>query len=65
MLILTILVVMSFINTGCTQGETEYKYWINSDSDVRHNSSCQYYGNTEHGYYTNEKVGTPCGICGG
>lgn len=41
------------------------KYWINSNSNVRHNSSCRWYGKTSSGYYTNENVGKACGICGG
>ncbi|MBA7664513.1 hypothetical protein ES703_72574 [subsurface metagenome] len=45
--------------------ETGYKYWINTKSGVRHNQNCRWYGNTKQGYYTNEKVGRPCGICGG
>ena len=40
-------------------------YWINSDSNVRHNSGCRWYGNTQYGYYTDERVGSACGICGG
>jgi endonuclease YncB( thermonuclease family) len=40
-------------------------YWINSKSNVRHNSGCRWYGNTKKGYYTNQKVGKACGICGG
>jgi len=50
--------VQSNQSTGST-------YWINSSSNVRHNSSCRYYGNTKHGYYTKEKIGKACGICGG
>ncbi|HEC87933.1 MAG TPA: nuclease [Thermoplasmata archaeon] len=42
-----------------------YKYWINTKSGVRHNQTCRWYGNTKEGYFTNEKVGRPCGICGG
>ncbi len=41
------------------------KYWINTNSDTRHNSSCRYYGKTKEGYYTNEKIGEPGKICGG
>ena len=44
---------------------TGYKYWINTKSGVRHNQNCRWYGNTKQGYYTNEKVGRPCGMCGG
>ena len=45
--------------------ESPMKYWINSSSNTRHNSSCRYYGNTANGYYTNELIGEPCSICGG
>ncbi len=33
------------------------KYWINTNSDTRHNSSCRYYGTTKERYYTNQKIG--------
>ena len=45
--------------------EIGYKYWINTNSGVRHNRGCRWYGNTKQGYFTNEKVGRPCGLCGG
>ena len=41
------------------------KYWINSNSNVRHNESCRYYGNTKSGYFTEKRKGKSCGICGG
>ena len=41
------------------------KFWINSDSNTRHNQDCRYYGNTKEGYYTDQETGDPCGICGG
>lgn len=44
---------------------TGYKYWLNTNSGVRHNRGCRWYGNTKKGYYTNEKVGRACGLCGG
>lgn len=43
----------------------EMKYWINTNSDTRHNSGCRYYGKTKEGYYTNQKIGKPGNICGG
>ena len=46
------------------QSEAE-KYWINTNSDTRHNSKCRYYGKTKSEYYTNQKIGNPCKICGG
>ena len=41
------------------------KYWINTVSNTRHNSTCRDYGKTKSGYYSNQKVGKPCKICGG
>ncbi len=43
----------------------EMKYWINTNSDTRHNSDSRYYGKTKEGYYTNQKIGKPGKICGG
>ncbi len=40
-------------------------YWINTNSDTRHNSNCRYFGKTKAGYYTNDIIGNPCKICGG
>lgn len=47
------------------QDNSGYRYWINSESGVRHNSGCRWFGNTTHGYSTNERIGRACGICGG
>lgn len=56
--------------SGVIQGNTapstgKGKYWINSQSSTRHNSTCRWYGTTKQGYYTDEKVGKACGTCGG
>ena len=40
-------------------------YWLNTNSNVIHNSSCRWYGNTKHGIYTKEPAGKDCSICGG
>jgi uncharacterized protein YgiM (DUF1202 family) len=55
--------IMALVESPATLGGQTY--WINSKTMVRHNSSCRWYGNTKNGYYTKEKVGKPCGICGG
>ncbi len=47
-------------NTG--NGKT---YWINTNSGVRHNSSCRWFGSTKHGYFADEKEGRACKKCGG
>lgn len=65
--VLILLAFTGFITMDCCTPATEqgYKYWLNSGSNVRHNSSCRWYGNTKEGYYTDKKVGDPCGICRG
>ena len=51
------------IDQNVEKSDTPAKYWINGNK--RHNPDCRYYGNTKDGYYTDEKVGDACGICGG
>lgn len=43
----------------------ETGYWLNSSSNVRHNSACRYYFNTNNGRKCTKDEGRPCGICGG
>lgn len=45
--------------------KTKVKYWINSSSMTRHNSSCRYYNNTKNGYYSDTSEGKACNSCGG
>ncbi|TWT49041.1 Thermonuclease precursor [Thalassoglobus neptunius] len=40
-------------------------YWLNTNSGVRHNSTCQHYGNTKAGRSCSGSDGRACGICGG
>ena len=44
------------VNTG---------YWLNLNSNVRHNSSCRNYEGTKNGRHCTADEGKPCGICGG
>lgn len=41
------------------------RFWYNTKSGVLHNSSCKHYGNSYHGYYTDEPHGKNCNYCGG
>jgi uncharacterized protein YrrD len=41
------------------------EYWIALPSKIRHNKECKFYHNTKNGYFTDEKEGTPCSLCGG
>ncbi len=40
-------------------------WWLNTGSNVRHNSTCRYYGKTSKGRACKEDEGKACGICGG
>lgn len=40
-------------------------YWLNTPTNVRHNSNCKYYQNTKKGRTCGKDEGAPCGICGG
>jgi len=40
-------------------------YWLNTNSSVRHNSTCRYYRNTSRGRFCNRADGKACGLCGG
>lgn len=40
-------------------------HWLNSNSGVRHNSSCRWYGSTKSGHACSGTAGRACGKCGG
>ena len=40
-------------------------HWLNTSSNVRHNSRCQYFKNTKRGRACGDDEGKPCGTCGG
>lgn len=40
-------------------------HWLNTSGNVRHNSSCRWYGATKRGRYCGATEGRACGICGG
>lgn len=41
------------------------EHWLNIDSNIRHNSSCRYYGKTKSGRACAADEGKPCKLCGG
>jgi endonuclease YncB( thermonuclease family) len=43
----------------------ESGYWLNTGSNVRHNSGCRYFNNTKKGRPCTKEEGKACGICGG
>jgi micrococcal nuclease len=40
-------------------------YWLNTQSNIRHNSRCKYYKKTKEGRMCGPNEGRPCKICGG
>jgi endonuclease YncB( thermonuclease family) len=40
-------------------------FWLNTGSNVRHNSSCRWFGKTKRGRYCGPEDGKACGDCGG
>jgi len=45
--------------------ESAVGYWLNTSSNVRHNSTCRYFKNTSKGRACSKDDGKACGICGG
>ena len=45
--------------------QAEKRYWLNTKTNVRHNSSCRWYRNTKHGRMCTKDEGRACGKCGG
>ena len=43
----------------------EARFWLNTSSNVRHNSTCEHFGKTKKGRECNSTDGKACGICGG
>ena len=41
------------------------KYWLNTVSNVRHNSACKWFRNTTHGRPCGAGEGKACKLCGG
>jgi len=62
-----ILIYIGLTISKCSDSASDVSgaYWINTETNVRHNSSCRWFGNTFEGYYTGEREGSACGICGG
>lgn len=40
-------------------------WWLNTNSNVRHNRSCRYFGQTSKGRPCKKDEGKACGMCGG
>ena len=43
----------------------EKTHWLNTDTGVRHNRSCRWFGNTKNGRYCRPDEGRACKVCGG
>ncbi|MEI6539873.1 MAG: hypothetical protein WCO86_10165 [Planctomycetota bacterium] len=47
------------------RGSVRTDYWLNTSSNVGHNSSCKWFKNTKSGRSCGANDGKGCGICGG
>ena len=45
--------------------DNQKSYWLNTNTNVRHNDRCKWFQNTKHGKNCNEKDGKACELCGG
>ncbi len=52
-------------SSGKKQLEQDCLYWLNTGTDVRHNRSCKWFGNTSKGRCCRTDEGRACGMCGG
>lgn len=41
------------------------QFWLNTDSNVRHNRNCKHFGSTKIGRYCGPNDGKACRTCGG
>ncbi|AMV16620.1 hypothetical protein [Planctomyces sp. SH-PL14] len=41
------------------------QFWLNTDSNVRHNRKCKHFGSTKIGRYCGAGEGKACRLCGG
>ena len=48
-----------------SSGATATGFWLNTSSNVRHNSSCRWFGKTNRGRYCGPNDGKACGDCEG
>ena len=48
-----------------TRAAAEMKYWLNTDSNIRHNARCKYFNNTKAGRFCGPTDGRACKLCGG
>lgn len=45
--------------------QPQLSYWLNAETDTRHNAKCRYFERTKNGRPCGSDDGRPCGICGG
>ena len=57
--------INSLVNPADSDNSSRLDYWINTDSNIRHNKSCRWYESTENGRFCKKREGRACNICGG
>jgi hypothetical protein len=51
--------------TNATADTAKTGYWLNTESNIRHNSKCRYYGKGKNSRPCQKDEGKPCKVCGG
>ena len=60
-----LIALVSVANSGSSESGGELNYWLNTNSNKRHNSSCRWYMSTAQGRKCTKSEGSACGTCGG
>lgn len=56
---------MAFMPDSVAAVAAEVRFWLNTDSGIRHNAKCKHFGSTKIGRYCKPSEGKACKLCGG
>lgn len=61
----TFWLVNDYVKKSDLTQTAKQEYWLNTETNVRHNSKCRWFGITTNGRPCGPDEGRPCGHCGG
>ena len=62
---LSLVVALTATIGGGMAQRADQTHWLNTTSDVRHNSDCHWFEQTKTGQPCKADEGLACGLCGG